>query len=145
MSRFASCKINKDPIASAGRAGKRCLTKAILNASLIVLIAAPCVFAQNPAASGDASGRLALDRLGTVQGLQGFTNPLIGGNAPMTTLDGSQSFTSQLSCPSSTQFLNLLAVPSATGDLSQVIIGQDTDGESNPLEAAMSWIVTMPR
>lgn len=127
MSRFASCKINKDPIASAGRAGKRCLTKAILNASLIVLIAAPCVFAQNPAASGDASGRLALDRLGTVQGLQGFTNPLIGGNAPMTTLDGSQSFTSQLSCPSSTQFLDLLAVPSATGDLSELIIGQDID------------------
>lgn len=126
MIRLESCEENRNPMASAARDRRSCFSEAFLSAMMTLLLAASWTFAQSPAASGDSAGRLALDRLGTLQGLQEFTNPLLG-NTLMTTLDGSQNFTSRLSCPASTEFLNLLAVPSATGDLFQVIIGQDTD------------------
>lgn len=45
----------------------------------------------------------------------------------MKTIDGSTSFNAQLSFPSSNRFLEVFVQPSATGDLSTVIAGEDLD------------------
>jgi len=57
---------------------------------------------------------------------QNLTNPLTSGSS-FTTLDGSQSFNQQLSCPSSSSFLELFYALGAGGDLAPVIVKQDTD------------------
>lgn len=50
-------------------------------------------------------------------------SPLLS-NAPLTGFDG-RSFDAQLGCPSSAHFLEILAQPGATGDLTTVLVSQD--------------------
>ncbi len=54
-----------------------------------------------------------------------YINPLIS-NATMTTIDQSKSFTAQLLCPASGEFLTIMAQPTATGDLN-VLVFYDTN------------------
>lgn len=98
---------------------------------VLILIAQPGL-AQDATGLGDAAGRNALSKIGSLKGIHKLVDPLVGGSSQMTTIDGSQSFTSRLSCPSSAQFLDVLIVPSATGDLSHLIIGQDADLNGTP-------------
>lgn len=69
-----------------------------------------------------------LDKFGSKDGVkQNIVNPMLSGNTPMRTIDGSESFNAQISCPSSKEFLHVFIQPSSTGDLSTVIVRQDTN------------------
>ena len=54
------------------------------------------------------------------------SKPITSSNTPMYTLDGSKSFNAQLTCPSTSSFLEISVIPSATGDLSATV-RQDTN------------------
>jgi hypothetical protein len=56
----------------------------------------------------------------------GFGQPLTTGSA-MSTVDGSQQFTSQISCPSAQAFLQVVMFPDAQGDIQQLGVSIDTD------------------
>ena len=58
-------------------------------------------------------------------------NPMQNGSA-MTALDGQTQFAAQISCPTETPFLDIAAIPTSTGDLSQVIVIQNTDLQGPP-------------
>jgi len=53
--------------------------------------------------------------------------PLVGGGTGLKTFDGSKEGSVNFSVPSSKSFLKLSGIPSATGDLSSLMISQDTD------------------
>ena len=61
-----------------------------------------------------------------------FIQPIISSGTPMQSLDGSVSFDAQLSAPSSDAFLEIMVVPSKTGDLTTVLVKQDTDFDGIP-------------
>ena len=58
---------------------------------------------------------------------QNAAQPITSSSKQMKTLDGSQSFSAQLSCPSTTKFVDILVQPGGTGDLATVMVTQDTD------------------
>ncbi len=63
---------------------------------------------------------------------QNISNPLTSSNTLMTTLDKSESFNAQLSCPSSSAFLSVLVQPASTGDLQTVIASEDLNMDGKP-------------
>jgi len=78
--------------------------------------------------AGSSLGSSFLGNYGSKGGIQqNISNPMTSSNTPMTTMDGSKQFNAQLSCPSSKEFLNVFIQPSYTGDLSTVIVSQDTN------------------
>jgi hypothetical protein len=87
-----------------------------------------------------------LDLYGSKTGMkQNVINPMTNSESPMSTMDGTRQFDAQLSCPSSKEFLTVFIQPSATGDLSTVIVSQDTnmDGTTNfsfPLPVPVSGV-----
>ena len=84
-----------------------------------VLAAAKGSAAQSGAA---ASGQFGSQAVFTTNLSLPVTSP-----TQMTTIDGSTSFNAQLSFPSSNRFLEVFVQPSATGDLSTLIAGEDLD------------------
>lgn len=85
----------------------------------VVLAAAKGSAAQSGAA---ASGQFGSQAAFTTNLSLPVTSP-----TQMTTIDGSTSFNAQLSFPSSNRFLEIFVQPSATGDLSTLIAGEDLD------------------
>ena len=82
----------------------------------------------NAKQAGSSLGGTALQHFGTESGIQQNINaPMTSGNTSMSTLDGSQSFTAQLTTPSSFKFLTIIIQPGAGGDITSVRIMQDTD------------------
>lgn len=78
--------------------------------------------------AGNSLGSSFLGSYGSKEGIQqNISNPMTNSNTPMQTLDDSRQFDAQLSCPSSKEFLKVFIQPSATGDLSTVTVGQDTN------------------
>ncbi len=78
--------------------------------------------------AGSAAGSAILNRYGSSSGLnQNMTVPLMSSGTPMTTVDGTQSFTGQMLCPSSVRFVSVLAQPGDGGDLTYVLVSQDTN------------------
>lgn len=70
----------------------------------------------------------ALSRYGSEEGIrEQISNPLTSDNALMHTLDGSTVFNAGLTCPSSHTFLSVSIQIRPTGDLSPVLVHQDTD------------------
>ncbi len=75
---------------------------------------------------------------GTIEGSYGteagfeerVSRPVISGDTPMYTLDGSKSFNAQLTCPSTFKFLEVSITVLSTGDL-KATIRQDTDFDGN--------------
>lgn len=71
--------------------------------------------------------------VGTPEKLQkNAYNPMEGGST-LSTLDGSQQFNGQLSCPTETPFLDITALPAPSGDLSKVVVLQNTD-QKGPMD-----------
>lgn len=68
---------------------------------------------------------------------QNLGAPLLS-NAPLTGFDGRQ-FDAQLGCPGSAHYLEILAQPGASGDLSTVLVSQDLD-----LDGSMERQYTLP-
>ncbi len=76
--------------------------------------------------NGSNAANAALNVVGTPDGVRNnIANPMTGGSQ-MTTIDGKKSFSGRISCPSTTQFLSVTILPSSTGDLSMVLVQQDT-------------------
>lgn len=76
--------------------------------------------------NGSNAANAALNVVGTPDGVRNnIANPMTGGSQ-LTTLDGKTSFSGQVSCPSTKQFMSVTILPSATGDLSMVLVQQDT-------------------
>jgi len=63
---------------------------------------------------------------------QRFSNPMTSNGTAMSTMDDTQSFSAQLTAPSSDVFLDLFVAPSGTGDLTTVTISQDTNFDGTP-------------
>ena len=82
----------------------------------------------NAKQAGSSLGGTALQHFGTESGIQQNINaPMTSGNTSMSTLDGNQSFTAQLTTPSSFKFLTIIIQPGSGGDITSVRIMQDTD------------------
>ncbi len=103
--------------------------------SIFLLTFASSVFADQITDAKDAgnqSGNTALGSFGSKEGIrQNISNPMTSSGTQMRTLDNSVSFPGELTCPSSSRFLEVFIQPSPTGDLSQVIVGQDIDMEGS--------------
>ncbi|MGA3282505.1 MAG: hypothetical protein ABSD50_16170 [Smithella sp.] len=80
---------------------------------------------QSRSAAQSAAGS-AYQYLGSGSAINQNAGQPIMSNTPMTTLDGSQSGNVQMSCPSTTKFVDILIQPGATGDLTTVMVSQDT-------------------
>ena len=70
---------------------------------------------------------------------QNAAQPITSAKTPMKTIDQSQSFSAQLSCPSTAEFVDILVQPGSTGDLAMVMITQDTN-----LDGQMDYQYNMP-
>ena len=67
-------------------------------------------------------------------------NPLLNSNTPMTTLNGKTSFNAQISCPSSSNLLQLNFFPMSSGDF-ELLISQNTNPASNN---SFNYTATVP-
>lgn len=76
--------------------------------------------------AGQAAGETIRETFGSQDRLrQNILNPMTSSDTSLQTVDGSLSFTGQLSFPSSRQFLEVFMQPGPTGDLSTVIVAED--------------------
>jgi hypothetical protein len=89
---------------------------------------APVLQAAGPATdAGSSAGNQALGKFGSVEGLKGNAlAPLTSTAVPMRTVDDSVSFSGQVQCPSSREFLTVLVTPGAGGD-GNITVGEDLD------------------
>jgi len=94
----------------------------------VPILAAPREgFPQSPSDLGVAQGNNVLNMYGTKSGItNNISNPLTSSNTPMTTVDGSVSFSGQIQCPNSQKFMEVLIQPGTTGDIDTFIVSQDT-------------------
>jgi len=82
--------------------------------------------------AGGVFAGTALDRYGSKKGIRdNIANPLTSSTAPMRSINGNVSFNGQVSCPSSAKFLQVFIGIGAKGDLSPVIVKQDTNLDGN--------------
>ena len=86
-------------------------------------------------AAGQVSGAY---NSGTVN--SSLINPLLNSNTPMTTLNGKTSFNAQISCPSSSNLLQLNFFPMGSGDF-ELLISQNTNPASNN---SFNYTATVP-
>jgi hypothetical protein len=95
----------------------------------LAFLAAPGeVLPQSAGDLGEAQGNSVLNIYGSKSGItNNVSNPLTSSNTPMTTVDGSTSFSGQLQCPNSQKFMEVLIQPGATGDIDTFIVSQDTN------------------
>ena len=90
------------------------------------------MLSQSASDLGEAQGNSVLGVYGTKSGItNNVSNPLTSSNTPMTTVDGSTSFSGQLQCPNSQRFMEVLIQPGATGDITTFIVSQDTNFDGN--------------
>ena len=110
---------------------KRQLEAFLIMALVMAVFDIPIVFAdqiQNAKSAASSVGSDFLNKYGSKEGIRtNISNPATSSTTQMTTLDNSISFSGQLTCPSSSQFLEVFVQPSSTGDLSTVIVSQDTN------------------
>jgi len=75
--------------------------------------------------AGTSAANQALGVYGSASGIRDNAyTPLTSNATPMKTIDGSTSFTGQIQCPSSKEFLTVLLTPMTGGDVN-VIVGED--------------------
>ncbi len=82
-------------------AGSRFRPYLLLLCMCVVFLAAPGeVLSQSASDLGETQGNSVLNVYGTKSGItNNVSNPLTSSNTPMTTVDGSTSFSGQLQCP----------------------------------------------
>lgn len=86
--------------------------------------------AANDAASssGTALGATIKDKYGTGSKVQTqLQNPMTGSGTSMTSVDGSTTFTANLSCPNSNKFMTVLVQGGSLGDLTYMSLNIDTN------------------
>jgi len=88
--------------------------------------------AQDPGAAGSAIADTATRKYGNKGGMnENLFKPIMSGGTKMMTMDGSREFNARLLCPSSQRFMEILVQPGASGDISTLIISQDTNFDGN--------------
>ncbi len=99
----------------------------------VALLAVPTEsLSQSASDLGAAQGNSVLNIYGSKSGItNNVSNPLTSSNTPMTTVDGAVSFSGQLQCPNSQRFMEVLIQPGATGDITTLIVSQDTNFDGN--------------
>jgi hypothetical protein len=76
--------------------------------------------------AGTSAGETIKGKFGSQDPLRlNILNPMSSSETPLETVDGSTSFSAQLSFPSSKKFLEIFMQPGSTGDLGTVIVGED--------------------
>lgn len=106
------------------------LIKGILCSSAVAVFSGHLLAADIDTAKSDANsaGAAVQSRYGSPDALNKNLNiPMTNSSTQMTTVDGSKSFGAALGIPSSNKFLEIMIQPSATGDLTNVIVAQDLD------------------
>ena len=127
------------------RPSKKWLESIAVKICLLLLMAYPSmVLAQNDIEKSRSSAQNAAgsvyEYLGTGAAIsQNAAQPITSAKTPMKTIDQSQSFSAQLSCPSTAKFVDILVQPGSTGDLAMVMITQDTN-----LDGQMDYQYNMP-
>lgn len=109
----------------------------IVSASVVGLFSASWGISPEDAASaiyGVTGGNY--DSTGSFE--NNVSKPITSSNTPMSTLDGSKSFNAQLTCPSTSSFLEVSVTASATGDLNATV-SQDTN-----FDGALDYIYSPP-
>ncbi|MFB3925185.1 MAG: hypothetical protein ACE14T_03945 [Syntrophales bacterium] len=82
--------------------------------------------------AGSDMGNLGVEKFGSTDSFKSnISDPVTSENTLMKTLDGASSFKGQLSCPSSSRFLEVFVQPGGSGDLQLVRISQDIDLDGN--------------
>ncbi len=114
-------------------AGSRLRPYFFLLCMCVALVAAPREgISQSASDLGEAQGNSVVNVYGTKSGItNNVSNPLTSSNTPMTTIDGTTSFSGQLQCPNSQRFMEVLIQPGATGDITTFIVSQDTNFDGN--------------
>jgi hypothetical protein len=99
----------------------------------VAFLAVPgVVFSQNASDLGEVQGNSVINIYGSKSGItNNVSNPLTSSNTPMTTTDGSTSFSGQLQCPNSQKFMEVLIQPGTTGDITTFMVSQDTNFDGN--------------
>ena len=82
---------------------------------------------QDPTATGVSIGSQAVSMFGTKEGINTRMFVPLMSDTPMTTYDGSISFNTRLVCSGTAKIMEIFVQPSASGDLTNVIITQDTN------------------
>jgi len=88
---------------------------------------------------GASAGNSALSKFGSPEGIRENLAAPITGGASMKTLDGTVSFNAQVICPASSKYMEILAQPSGSGDLSAVVVAQDIN-----LDGTNDYSYTVP-
>jgi len=127
------------------RPSKKWLESIAVKICILLLAAYPSiVLAQNDVEKSRSEAQNAAgsvyEYLGTGEAInQNAAQPLTSSKTPMKTIDQSKSFSAQLSCPSSSKFVDILVQPGSTGDLEMVMVLQDTN-----LGGEMDYQYNMP-
>ncbi len=98
--------------------------------------------AQDPTSAGSAIATTATQKYGSKAGLnENLFKPIMSSGSQMKTMDGSKEFNAQLLCPSSQRFMEILIKPGSSGDITTLIVSQDTNFDGNPDYAYQSPFV----
>ncbi|MBI5642606.1 MAG: hypothetical protein HY954_03925 [Deltaproteobacteria bacterium] len=110
----------------------RFLAFLIVCASAESLLSAPVLWGVTPEeAASDIYGSYG-ESYGSIEDFkERVSEPMTSGDTLMYTLDGSKSFNAQISCPSTSKFLEVSISVLSSGDL-KATIKQDTDFDENP-------------
>jgi hypothetical protein len=114
----------------------------IITALLVLLMMPVFSYAGSAGDKGTNAGNNFLTTYGSKEGIRALSNPLISGNSPMTTINGSTSFNGQLLCPSSKSFIEIQITVSSYNDLSSVTVTQDMnmDGSGDFICSVPFWV-----
>ncbi len=81
---------------------------------------------------GKASAQSVLGKWGTPDALQQNAMTPMASSTQMSSIDGSKSFGTAMSCPGAKQFLKVTLVPNGTGDIDSMPISLDTNLDGTP-------------
>jgi hypothetical protein len=82
----------------------------------------------SPDTMGADLGNQAQTKYGTGAGATTLTDPMLSGGArQLSTFGGGTSFIASVSCPATDSFMEVSILPASSGDLSTVVVRQDTD------------------
>lgn len=96
--------------------------------SLALLFLSCPAHAVDPTNEGYRSANSAIQKYGHQGGMnEHLFKPLMSDGVMMKTLDDSKEFNSRLMCPSSARFMEVLVQPGASGDITTLVVSQDTD------------------
>jgi hypothetical protein len=106
----------------------------IISALTLLLVSTAYPLSQEQQAAKDSGMSLGADmqsKIGSETGMNNWLfNPMTGGSQ-MSTFDSSEQFSANLTCPSSDKYIELMVQPGPTGDITYMIVYQDSNMDGN--------------